>query len=197
MRVSAAPLVAALLLAAWAGNAQVVRGTAITPDSVLIPGVIVTLLDEKGTPRRRHNVRAPPVSGSGVLTIDRASSELRRLDFSFVHTPTMDVAGVPGGEMLFRRLPEGGWLIEQWAIWLPVDEQRTEYAPSIGVPIVAWHASRGGRHRQHAFQFAYHRRPHRPGDLRRRDRVDGRSASALAASSPLAQRREPSTARRS
>lgn len=71
---------------------------------------------------------------SGVLTIDRASSELRRLDFSFVNTPTMDVVGVPGGEMLFRRLPEGSWLIEQWAIWLPVAERRTEYAPSIGAP---------------------------------------------------------------
>ncbi|MBC7671618.1 MAG: carboxypeptidase regulatory-like domain-containing protein, partial [Polaromonas sp.] len=71
---------------------------------------------------------------SGVLTIDRASSELRRLDFSFVNTPTMDVVGVPGGEMLFRRLPEGSWLIEQWAIWLPVAERRTEFAPSIGAP---------------------------------------------------------------
>ena len=71
---------------------------------------------------------------SGVLTIDRASSELRRLDFSFVNTPTMDVVGVPGGEIVFRHLPEGSWLIERWAIWLPVAEQRTEYAPSIAPP---------------------------------------------------------------
>ncbi|MEO8621966.1 MAG: carboxypeptidase-like regulatory domain-containing protein [bacterium] len=71
---------------------------------------------------------------SGVLTIDRATSELRRLDFSFVNIPTMDVVGVPGGEIVFRRLPEGSWLIEQWAIWLPVAELRTEYAQSIQAP---------------------------------------------------------------
>ena len=71
---------------------------------------------------------------SGVLTIDRASSELRRLDFSFVNTPTMDVVGIPGGEIVFRRLPEGSWMIERWAIWLPVAEQRTEYAPTISAP---------------------------------------------------------------
>lgn len=71
---------------------------------------------------------------TGVLTIDRGSSELRRLDFSFVNIPTMDVVGNPGGQIVFRRLPEGSWLIEQWAIWLPVAELRTEYAPAIQAP---------------------------------------------------------------
>lgn len=56
---------------------------------------------------------------SGVLVIDRATSELRRLDFSFVNLPAMDVVGSPGGQIVFRRLPEGSWLIEQCAIWLP------------------------------------------------------------------------------
>ena len=71
---------------------------------------------------------------AGVLAIDRASSELRRLDFSFVNLPAMDVVGTPGGEIVFRRLPEGSWLIEQWAIWLPIAEQRADIAPALPAP---------------------------------------------------------------
>ncbi len=71
---------------------------------------------------------------AGILSIDRTSAELRRLDFSFVNVPATDVVGAPGGEIVFRHLSEGSWMIEQWAIWLPVAEQRTEYAPSIAAP---------------------------------------------------------------
>lgn len=75
---------------------------------------------------------------AGVLSIDRATAELRRLDFSFVNVPATDIVGAPGGQIVFRHLPEGSWMIERWAIWLPVTEQRTEYAQSISPP-----ASRG------------------------------------------------------
>ena len=71
---------------------------------------------------------------TGVLSIDRASAELRRLDFSFVNVPAMDVVGAPGGQIVFRHLSEGSWMIEQWAIWLPVAAQRTGYAQSISPP---------------------------------------------------------------
>ncbi|MEO5815748.1 MAG: carboxypeptidase-like regulatory domain-containing protein [Gemmatimonadaceae bacterium] len=71
---------------------------------------------------------------AGVLSIDRASSELRRLDFTFVNLPPLDVVGTPGGEIVFRRLPEGSWLIEQWAIWFPFAEQRNDLPPALPVP---------------------------------------------------------------
>ena len=71
---------------------------------------------------------------AGILSIDRASAELRRLDFSFVNVTATDVVGAPGGEIVFRHLSEGSWMIERWAIWLPVAERRTEYAPSIAAP---------------------------------------------------------------
>ncbi|CAN5536489.1 hypothetical protein BH09GEM1_BH09GEM1_01340 [soil metagenome] len=71
---------------------------------------------------------------AGVLSLDRTSAELRRLDFSFVNVPATDVVGAAGGEIVFRHLSEGSWMIEQWAIWLPIAEQRTEYAPSIAAP---------------------------------------------------------------
>ncbi|MDB4914632.1 MAG: hypothetical protein JWM95_2276 [Gemmatimonadetes bacterium] len=63
---------------------------------------------------------------TGVLSIDRASSELRRLDFTFVNLPVAIGVGAPGGEIIFRHLSEGSWLIEQWAIWLPIVEERAE-----------------------------------------------------------------------
>jgi hypothetical protein len=76
--------------------------------------------------------RQPEISG--VLTIDRATNELRRLDFSFVNLPAMDVVGAPGGQIAFRRLPEGSWLIEEWAIWVPIAEVRQEAAINIQPP---------------------------------------------------------------
>ncbi len=91
------------------------------PDS---GGQDVVRLGFAPTPGRRQ----PEIAG--VLTIDRATSELRRLDFSFVNLPVFDVRGSPGGEIIFLRLPEGSWIIEQWAIWLPVAEARTDVPPA-------------------------------------------------------------------
>ena len=63
---------------------------------------------------------------TGVLSIHRMSSELRRLDFVYTNLPPRDVVGSSGGEIFFRRLPEGSWLIDRWAIWLPISELRVE-----------------------------------------------------------------------
>jgi hypothetical protein len=71
---------------------------------------------------------------TGVLTIDRVTSELQRLDFTFVNLPTMDAVGSPGGQIAFRRLPEGSWLIDEWAIWVPIAELRTEPTVNAQLP---------------------------------------------------------------
>ncbi len=91
-------------------------------------GESVVRLAFSPTPGRRQ----PDIAG--VLSIDRASSELRRLDFTYVNLPALDVVGTPGGEIVFRRLPEGSWLIEQWAIWLPIAEARTDLPLALPVP---------------------------------------------------------------
>jgi hypothetical protein len=97
----------------------------ILPDS---GGAEIVRLGFSPTPGRRQTDIA------GVLSIDRTSSELRRLDFNFVNLPPIDVVGTPGGEIVFRRLPDGSWLIEQWAIWLPVAEQRADMMPPQPLP---------------------------------------------------------------
>ena len=60
---------------------------------------------------------------AGTLTVDRATSELRRLDFTFVNLPLTYQVGTPGGEIVFRQLPDRSWLIDEWAIRLPVAVQ--------------------------------------------------------------------------
>lgn len=97
----------------------------LLPDSA---GVDAVRLGFSPVPGRR----VPEIDG--VLTIDRASNELRRLDFAFVNLGVTNVVGNPGGTIVFRRLPEGSWLIDEWAIWLPIVEQREELAAPVPAP---------------------------------------------------------------
>lgn len=60
---------------------------------------------------------------SGTLWLDRATSELRRLEFRYVNM-TPEQEAVAGGELDFIRLAEGGWLISRWNIRVPVIETR-------------------------------------------------------------------------
>jgi hypothetical protein len=67
----------------------------------------------------------------GILTVDRATSELRRLDFAYVNLRPDELAGDPGGEITFRRLPEGSWIIDYWALGLPF---REDYVQTPALP---------------------------------------------------------------
>ena len=100
----------------------------ILPDST---GENVVRLGFSPVPGRR----LPDIAG--VLSIDRATSELKRLSFTFVNTPVQHIVRSPGGEIAFRRLPDGSWLIEQWAIWLPVAETRTDLPSALPLPPTA------------------------------------------------------------
>lgn len=74
-----------------------------------------------------RNRRRPDIAG--VMLLDRATSELRRIDFSFVILPPAEQIGNPRGELLFRRLFEGSWIIERWALHLPFVERRVTLVP--------------------------------------------------------------------
>lgn len=67
----------------------------------------------------------------GVLWMDRATAELRRLEFSYVNVPgappvAVDIAG---GEMRFVRLPGGTSVITQWEIRMPQLVKSSPRAP--------------------------------------------------------------------
>lgn len=55
----------------------------------------------------------------GTLWLDRATSELRTLEFTYVNLPPpLNVSGT-GGEVQYARLVDGGWIIREWHIRMP------------------------------------------------------------------------------
>ncbi|MCA0377764.1 MAG: carboxypeptidase-like regulatory domain-containing protein [Gemmatimonadetes bacterium] len=67
----------------------------------------------------------------GVLWIDRASSELRRLHFRYTALPAAAQPAEPGGEVTFARIASGEWIVHRWHVRMPILDA-TERAPSIG-----------------------------------------------------------------
>lgn len=75
-------------------------------------------------------LRFRPVEGrrppdiAGTLWMDPATSELQRLDFHYVNVERL-LDGVSlndrvGGEVVFRSLPNGSWIVQEWRIRMPL-----------------------------------------------------------------------------
>jgi hypothetical protein len=56
----------------------------------------------------------------GVLWVDRNSSELRRLSYSYTGLPGHLARHDAGGDIHFTRLPNGTWIVSQWWIRTPL-----------------------------------------------------------------------------
>ncbi|HEV2736411.1 MAG TPA: carboxypeptidase regulatory-like domain-containing protein, partial [Longimicrobiaceae bacterium] len=61
----------------------------------------------------------------GVSWLDRASAELRWLEYDYVRLPGGLPEGKLGGRVEFERLPSGAWLVNRWAIRMPRVAQET------------------------------------------------------------------------
>lgn len=73
----------------------------------------------------------------GTLWLDRASSELRSLEFGYANI-ARDQSEHAGGEMEFARMANGGWVIWRWSISMPVLELRpVAFRPRAMEPQVA------------------------------------------------------------
>lgn len=83
------------------------------PGSGLI-GVRFRPIDEA---RQRRDVE-------GTLWLDRASAELRFLEFAFTGLPSVAERGEPGGRVEFRRIADGAWLVTKWYLRMPDLERR-------------------------------------------------------------------------
>jgi hypothetical protein len=70
------------------------------------------------TPERRR--RVPEIRGT--LWVDRATSELKRLEFRYVNI-TPEQEQFARAELGFVRLRDGGWAVDSWRIRMPVIEQ--------------------------------------------------------------------------
>jgi hypothetical protein len=55
----------------------------------------------------------------GTFWLDRASAELRYLEYDYVRLPQGVPAGRLGGRVEFERLPTGAWFVSRWAIRMP------------------------------------------------------------------------------
>lgn len=55
----------------------------------------------------------------GVVWVDRATAELRALDYRYVNHAIAERARA-GGRVDFLRLPSGGWVVERWSIRYPI-----------------------------------------------------------------------------
>jgi hypothetical protein len=62
--------------------------------------------------------RLPDVEG--VLWLDRSSSELRRLEYRYTGLDSRRAAEHAGGELEFRKLPAGDWIVSRWRIRMPM-----------------------------------------------------------------------------
>ena len=70
------------------------------------------------TPERKRGV----AEIRGTLWVDRATSELKRLEFRYVNV-SPDQEQFARGELGFVRLRDGGWAVDSWRIRMPVIEQ--------------------------------------------------------------------------
>lgn len=52
----------------------------------------------------------------GVLWLNTATSELERLEFLYQNLFRDREVGKPGGEVFFTRLPNGAWVVSEWAV---------------------------------------------------------------------------------
>jgi hypothetical protein len=56
----------------------------------------------------------------GTLWVDRATAELRTLDFRYTNMPDIVRAAAAGGRVEFLRLEDGSWLVSRWHLRMPV-----------------------------------------------------------------------------
>ena len=86
--------------------------------------------------------RAPDITGT--LWVDRKTSELKRMEFSYIRLPEDLVAVGAGGRVEFMRLPNGVWIVRDWLIRMPYAKWKQQ-AMAMGMrPEVTGFREKGG-----------------------------------------------------
>ena len=57
---------------------------------------------------------------SGTIWLDRATHELRSIEFHYVHLGLSDADSAAGGQVKFARLGADGWIVTDWSVRAPV-----------------------------------------------------------------------------
>jgi hypothetical protein len=75
--------------------------------------------DRIGVGFRPARTRRDITQIEGVLWLDRRSSALQRLEFSYVGLDYLARDAAPGGWVDYARLPDGTWLLHHWGLRVP------------------------------------------------------------------------------
>lgn len=65
---------------------------------------------------------------SGVLWLDRLTSELRRIEYRYTGLPALVERARPGGTVEFLRLGAGQWMVQRWHVRMPILARRDNQA---------------------------------------------------------------------
>lgn len=84
------------------------------------------------------------VEVQGTLSLDRATAELRTLDFRYTNVDQLLARAGIGGRIAFARLPDGAWLVRRWSLSLPVLGHERGAMFRAGYDKVVWIAVNGG-----------------------------------------------------
>jgi hypothetical protein len=90
--------------------------------------------------------RLPEVSGT--IWVDRATSELKFLDYEYTGLPGLLARAELGGRVEFQRLPSGAWIVRYWHVRTPdiaVSEVRTTGNVRRDIPRHVGYLDLGGR----------------------------------------------------
>ena len=80
--------------------------------------------------RLTNDRRTGRVDVRGVLWLDRASAELRYMEYSYTNLPFDVSARHAGGQLEFRPLPDGRWIVWRWYIRMPMLERKRQMVNS-------------------------------------------------------------------
>lgn len=80
---------------------------------------LIGLAFEPSNLTRRGDRRAHYVDVSGVLWLDRSTAELRYMEYRYVDLPIPVPDEAAGGQLEFRPLPDGRWVVWRWYIRVP------------------------------------------------------------------------------
>jgi len=61
----------------------------------------------------------------GTLWLDRASAELRRIDYGYTQLPSWAHGRDAFGSLGFVTLRDGGWVVQRWSMRVPVPKVNT------------------------------------------------------------------------
>ena len=70
---------------------------------------------------------------AGTLWLDAGTAKLQELEFHYVNLPGDVPPGMAGGDVSFRELPTGDWIVERWRIEVPEMQRQRVVSGALGI----------------------------------------------------------------